>query len=54
MIYLDSTYIVKCYVNERGTPEVLAKRGVEVMSIAGYTERVNDSREERKRSSQHG
>ena len=23
MIYLDSTYIVKCYVNERGTPEVL-------------------------------
>jgi len=23
VIYLDSTYIVKCYVNERGTPEVL-------------------------------
>ena len=23
MIYLDSTYVVKCYVNERGTPEVL-------------------------------
>lgn len=23
MIYLDSTYIVKCYVNERGTPDVL-------------------------------
>lgn len=23
MIYLDSTYIVKCYVNERGTAEVL-------------------------------
>jgi hypothetical protein len=23
MIYLDSTYIVKCYVQERGTPEVL-------------------------------
>ena len=23
MIYLDSTYIVKCYVNERGTSEVL-------------------------------
>ena len=23
MIYLDSTYIVKCYVNEPGTPQVL-------------------------------
>ena len=23
MIYLDSTYIVKCYVNEPGTKEVL-------------------------------
>ena len=23
MIYLDSTYIVKCYINERGTAEVL-------------------------------
>ena len=23
MIYLDSTYIVKCYINERGSSEVL-------------------------------